>query len=280
MGVVAASATTTAASIACRRLLVSVAAWSRPIPPRSPLLVRRLGSLKAGGRHRAVPLPCPILRQLGTSVIGGPPSPPALVARGDRSGWERVHLSDLQFTACHGVLPAERQLGQRFVVDIVIDARLAAVTVPEGGSAALDTSAAVRAAGHFQSTGTSGSRAPTVISATSTLRSGPTSASSCPSPQPFRGWYADDVARTLDYSAVYRRVASIMTTGPPAALVESLAAAVAEDVLTTQPLSQAVWVRVTKPHVALGGVVEGVGVEVYRVRDEVDEGSHREESER
>ncbi|OSX75939.1 hypothetical protein BU14_0215s0002 [Porphyra umbilicalis] len=178
----------------------------------------------------------------------GPAPPPRVDARGGgRAGWERIHLSGLHFTARHGVLAAERALGQRFVVDVVMDARLAAVTVAGGGG------------GGGGGGGDAAGGAP----------SPPAPASGAPTeapPPPFRGAYADDVRATLDYATVYAAVAAIVTGGPAAALVESLAAAVADEVLAGQPLAAAVWVRVTKPHVALGGVVGGVGVEVYRTR--------------
>jgi dihydroneopterin aldolase len=38
---------------------------------------------------------------------------------------DRIHLEGLTFFGRHGVLPAERELGQRFTVDVAIEADLA-----------------------------------------------------------------------------------------------------------------------------------------------------------
>ena len=57
--------------------------------------------------------------------------------------------------------------------------------------------------------------------------------------------------------------------GPPHKLLESVAEAVASDVVRAFPPVEAVRVRVQKPHVAVEGVVAGLGVEVFRERAEV-----------
>lgn len=180
----------------------------------------------------------------------------SLAARGPHTaGWERIHLTGLTFHARHGVLPAEQALGQRFVVDVVIDARLDAVTVARVAAAGGSTAPPATTPESTTSAGTLAADA-TMGTATKALH------------PPFQGVYVDRVSQTLDYSAVYSTVARVLTAEPPAALVESLAAAVADGVLATQPLAVGVCVRVAKPHVALGGVLESVGVEVYRVRVE------------
>ncbi|GAB0493304.1 hypothetical protein MMPV_004584 [Pyropia vietnamensis] len=194
-----------------------------------------------------------------TSGGGGGLPPPFHVvgspsARGQHTaGWERIHLTGLTFHARHGVFPAEQALGQRFVVDVMIDARLDAVTVARAAGAGGGTTPPATTPEATTSAGT--------LAAARTMGTAATAVH-----PPFQGVYADRVSQTLDYSAVYATVARVVTAEPPAALVESLAAAVADGVLATQPLAIGVWVRVAKPHVALGGVLDSVGVEVYRVR--------------
>jgi dihydroneopterin aldolase len=56
--------------------------------------------------------------------------------------------------------------------------------------------------------------------------------------------------------------------GPPVQLVETLAERIAAGTLEDHPAVQAVKVRVTKPHVRLGGtVLAGSAVEILRRRD-------------
>eukprot|EP00899_Mesostigma_viride_P021119 jgi/Mesvir1/29008/Mv17775-RA.1 len=76
---------------------------------------------------------------------------------------------------------------------------------------------------------------------------------------------ADDLNLSVDYAAVYQGVRSIVE-GPPHALVESLAHAIAGRVLGRFPSVTDVMVRVRKPHVAVQGVVDGLGVEIWRSR--------------
>lgn len=54
--------------------------------------------------------------------------------------------------------------------------------------------------------------------------------------------------------------------GPPAQLIESVAERIAERILAGHPLVTAVRVGVRKPHVAVSGVVQSLGVEVMRLR--------------
>ena len=76
---------------------------------------------------------------------------------------------------------------------------------------------------------------------------------------------SDDLRDTVDYSRVYRSVKETVE-GPSRNLLESLAEAVAQELLRTFPLD-GVRVRVTKPHVPIkGAVLEGAGVEVHRRR--------------
>ena len=76
---------------------------------------------------------------------------------------------------------------------------------------------------------------------------------------------ADDLAATVDYSAVYDLV-RVQVTEARFYLIEALAHQLAELVLAAQPLVQAVVVRVHKPHAPLPGIVRDVYAEVKRDR--------------
>jgi dihydroneopterin aldolase len=67
----------------------------------------------------------------------------------------------------------------------------------------------------------------------------------------------DDLARTVDYSAVYDVVRQV---------VEALAEAISHEVITGFPAIEEVVVRVRKPEVRLGGPVAFAGVEIRRRR--------------
>jgi dihydroneopterin aldolase len=75
----------------------------------------------------------------------------------------------------------------------------------------------------------------------------------------------DDLARTIDYGLLYDAVADVVG-GPSRNLLESLAAAVADEVLARFPTVDAVVVRVRKPAVRLGGPLDHASVEIHRGR--------------
>lgn len=75
---------------------------------------------------------------------------------------------------------------------------------------------------------------------------------------------SDDLADTLDYAALARRVAEV-AGGPPVALLESLAERVCAAVLE-DPRVDAVEVSVGKPQAPLGVIAHGVGVTLHRSR--------------
>ncbi len=77
---------------------------------------------------------------------------------------------------------------------------------------------------------------------------------------------ADDLAATVDYSAVYDLVRA-QVTETRFYLIEALAHKLAQTLLEAQPLVQAVVVRVHKPHAPLPGIVRDVFAEVRRERD-------------
>lgn len=118
---------------------------------------------------------------------------------------DRILLNGLAFFGRHGCHTAERELGQKFLVDIELEADLAAA----GASDALDD--------------------------------------------------------TIDYVAIYNAARAIME-GEPALLLESLAERIAAFALEDERV-QSAWVRIRKPHVAIPGPLEYLGVEISRTRD-------------
>ncbi len=120
---------------------------------------------------------------------------------------DRILLSGMIFFGFHGTQAAERELGQRFIVDVGMECDL-------------------RGAGS-----------------------------------------SDDLAQTVDYSAVYRDV-RVIVEGPPVGLTEVVAERIAARILGNYALVDAVQVRVTKPEVRLdGGVLAGSTIEITRRRE-------------
>lgn len=115
-----------------------------------------------------------------------------------------VRIEGLEAFGRHGVAPAERELGQRFVVDLELELASSAATA------------------------------------------------------------SDDLADTVDYAALADTVAAIVA-GPPVALLERLAALIADRALA-EPLARAVTVTVRKPHVALPHPVAATAVTLRRER--------------
>ena len=77
---------------------------------------------------------------------------------------------------------------------------------------------------------------------------------------------SDDLAKTIDYRGVYeatRRVVEDTTVE----LIESLAEAIAREILAANAGVEEVVVRVRKPDVDLGGPLDYAGVEIRRGRN-------------
>ena len=119
---------------------------------------------------------------------------------------DTVFLEGLRCYGYHGVNPEERSLGQRFVVDVAVEADL-------------------RQAGE-----------------------------------------TDDLAWTISYSAVAKRVRAIVE-GEPRDLIEAVAEAVAADVLTAFAPATAVTVTIRKPEAPIkGAFFDAAGVRIRRER--------------
>ncbi|CAM8971474.1 unnamed protein product [Rhodiola kirilowii] len=71
---------------------------------------------------------------------------------------------------------------------------------------------------------------------------------------------------TISYTSIYR-IAKDVVEGTPQNLLESVAHLIASTTLTEFPKVSAVRVKVMKPHVAVRGPVDYLGVEIYRNRN-------------
>ncbi|KAK4720799.1 hypothetical protein R3W88_011032 [Solanum pinnatisectum] len=76
---------------------------------------------------------------------------------------------------------------------------------------------------------------------------------------------SDYLSDTLSYINIYRIVKEVME-GPPKNLLESVAQLIASPTLTKYPKVSAVHVQVEKPHVAVQGPVDYLGVEIIRYK--------------
>ncbi len=122
---------------------------------------------------------------------------------------DRIVLEGLDFFGFHGAKPPERELGQRFVVDVALSLDLR----PAGTT--------------------------------------------------------DDLARGVDYGAVYRAVQAVVE-GEPHYLIESVAEGIAQALLAAFPIRE-VWVRVSKPSAPIRGArFSRVAVEIARSRRNAD----------
>ncbi|KAF2289595.1 hypothetical protein GH714_037372 [Hevea brasiliensis] len=76
---------------------------------------------------------------------------------------------------------------------------------------------------------------------------------------------SDQLSDTLSYTEIYRLVKEVVE-GPPHNLLESVAQQIASTTLTKYPQISAVRVKVGKPHVAVHGPLDYLGVEIFRRR--------------
>lgn len=115
---------------------------------------------------------------------------------------DRIVIRDMVFYGYHGVFEAEREIGQRFEVDVELHLDLRSVA------------------------------------------------------------HSDDIDVTINYVDVYTAIKELVEE-QEFRLIETLAQAIAEQVLSAYDLTQVV-VRVRKPHAPIGGIVGTVEVEVCR----------------
>ncbi|KAM7271593.1 hypothetical protein ACFE04_030807 [Oxalis oulophora] len=76
---------------------------------------------------------------------------------------------------------------------------------------------------------------------------------------------SDDLTDTLSYTDIYRIVKEVIE-GPPKNLLESVAEKIASTTLSKHPQVTSICVKVGKPHVAVQGIVDYLGVEIFRNR--------------
>ncbi|GLT66394.1 hypothetical protein SLA2020_387600 [Shorea laevis] len=76
---------------------------------------------------------------------------------------------------------------------------------------------------------------------------------------------SDCLSDTISYTEIYRIVKEVVE-GPPQNLLESVAQLIASTTLTKYPQISAVRVKVGKPHVAVQGPLDYLGVEILRHR--------------
>jgi len=81
--------------------------------------------------------------------------------------------------------------------------------------------------------------------------------------------FSDNVEDTINYVDIYNAAKEIIE-GEPAKLLESLAQRIADAALEDERV-QSAWVRIRKPHIALPGTLDYIGIEITRGRDDVDE---------
>ncbi|KAL2463956.1 Dihydroneopterin aldolase 1 [Forsythia ovata] len=77
---------------------------------------------------------------------------------------------------------------------------------------------------------------------------------------------SDRLSDTISYTDIYGIVKEVME-GAPHNLLESVAQLIASRILSKYPPISAVRVQVGKPHVAVHGPVDYLGVEIIRYRD-------------
>ncbi|EFJ33316.1 hypothetical protein SELMODRAFT_84592, partial [Selaginella moellendorffii] len=74
---------------------------------------------------------------------------------------------------------------------------------------------------------------------------------------------SDNIEDSISYGAIYRIVKAVVE-GPPFSLLEAVAASIAKGVFERFPSATSIRVRVGKPHVAVKGSVDYLGVEIFR----------------
>ncbi|CAL6273577.1 unnamed protein product [Bathycoccus prasinos] len=145
----------------------------------------------------------------------------------DHSPPDKIHLNDLQFHAYHGVLPSEKSLGQKFLINVEMKKKR------RNTLSAFDT------------------ETPTPSSKTSTeevLKA------------------HDRIEHTVDYAKAFNLVKSIVVSGPQRDLIETVGEDIAGQILRQFASVDEVKVSVEKPHVAIDGDLRSLGISLVRRR--------------
>ena len=140
---------------------------------------------------------------------------------------DKIHLNDLQFHAYHGVLPSEKSLGQKFLINVEMKKKR------RNTLSAFDT------------------ETPTPSSKTSTeevLKA------------------HDRIEHTVDYAKAFNLVKSIVVYGPQRDLIETVGEDIAGQILRQFASVDEVKVSVEKPHVAIDGDLRSLGISLVRRR--------------
>ena len=80
---------------------------------------------------------------------------------------------------------------------------------------------------------------------------------------------SDDLQDSIDYVSIYNAARDVIE-GESAQLLESLAQRIADFALQDERVVSA-WVRIRKPHIALPGALDYIGIEITRGREDFDD---------
>ena len=147
---------------------------------------------------------------------------------GDDPPPDKIHLNDLQFHAYHGVLPSEKSLGQKFLINVEMKKKR------RNTLSAFDTET-------------------------------PTPTSSKTSTEEVLKAH-DRIEHTVDYAKAFNLVKSIVVSGPQRDLIETVGEDIAGQILRQFASVDEVKVSVEKPHVAIDGDLRSLGISLVRRR--------------
>ena len=147
---------------------------------------------------------------------------------GDDPPPDKIHLNDLQFHAYHGVLPSEKSLGQKFLINVEMKKKR------RNTLSAFDTET-------------------------------PTPTSSKTSTEEVLKAH-DRIEHTVDYAKAFTLIKSIVVSGPQRDLIETVGEDIAWQILRQFASVDEVKVSVEKPHVAIDGDLRSLGISLVRRR--------------
>ena len=146
---------------------------------------------------------------------------------GDVHPPDKIHLNDLQFHAYHGVLPSEKSLGQKFLINVEMKKKRRTLSNFD-----VET---------------------------------PTTTSSKTSMEELLKAH-DRIEHTVDYAKAFNLVKSIVVSGPQRDLIETVGEDIAGQILRQFASVDEVKVSVEKPHVAIDGDLRSLGISLVRRR--------------